>query len=358
MSEYLLNQLKISPYQWRIFFLTCIAMFIIVSLHYLGIQSPIRVPSVSVSLPHKGDIMQTITPKLKQKQNTFLLKNQQPLIVQAYATSDYDQAKAYIVVDLDNGNVLASKNSREQLSIASLTKIMTSIVALDLVDPSTLLTVANEAINVVPTRAGIVSGQKMTVEELLNGALLTSANDAAEEIRDGIDAKFNSNVFINAMNVKADFLGLKSTHFANPEGFDSPENYSSASDLAILAEYALSNYPLIKTIVKKDYQFLAADSNHKQFDLYNWNGLLGVYPNIEGMKIGNTRNAGYTTVVVSSRGGKNIMAIVLGAPGIIERDMWASELLDVGYQKTLNLQPVAITEDDLRAKYATWKYWN
>src|SRR2546429_401350 len=160
MSEFLLNQLKISPYQLRVFFLSCISMFIIVALHTLGFQSPLRIPNIT--LPQKIDIMQSITPKLEQKPNVFILKNKQTLI------------------------------------------------------PS----------------------QKMKIEEPLNASLLTSANYAAEEIRDGINQKYKGGIFIPAMNEKASFLKLSNTHFANPEGFDAVDNYSSADDLAVLASYA------------------------------------------------------------------------------------------------------------------------
>jgi len=160
------------------------------------------------------------------------------------------------------------------------------------------------------------------------------------------------------MNEKATFLNLHDTHFTNPQGFDDNDNYSSAEDLARLTNYALTNYPLFSTIVKKDYAFLPADFHHKQFDLYNWNGLLDVYPNSEGVKIGNTPDAGYTTVVVANRDGKHILAVVLGAPDVLHRDLWAAELLDHGYTETLSLAPINVTEEQLKEKYATWHYWN
>src|SRR5258706_13802462 len=154
----------------------------------------------------------------------------------------------------------------------------------------------------------------MTLAELLHAMLMTSANDAAQVIQDGINTKYHENVFTRAMNEKALFLGLKDSRFDNPQGFDSINNFSSAHDLALLAHYALTNYPLIGKIVQKDYTQLPANQYHKLFDLYNWNGLLDVYPNVYGVKIGNTGRAGTTMVVGSQRAGKDIVVILLGAP--------------------------------------------
>src|SRR5690606_3687251 len=96
---------------------------------------------------------------------------------------------------------------------------------------------------------------------------------------------------------------------------------------------------------------------HKQFDLYNWNGLLGVYPGASGVKIGNTGDAQKTTIVTAERNGKKLLVVVLGAPGVLERDMWAAELLDLGFEKQYGMAPINVTEEQLRAKYKTWKYW-
>ena len=84
---------------------------------------------------------------------------------------------------------------------------------------------------------------------------------------------------------------------------------------------------------------------------------MGVYPGVKGIKIGNTDKASYTTIVLSKREGKRILAVVLGAPGVKERDLWASQLLDLGFEK-LGISAVNITEAQLEAKYSSWKYWN
>src|SRR5581483_9066324 len=103
--------------------------------------------------------------------------------------------------------------------------------------------------------------------------------------------------------------------------------YSTVEDQAILMHYALTNYPLIAAIVQKDHGEISASATNTYQYLNNWNGLIGVYPGTYGIKIGNTDDAKSTTAVVSQRDGKNILAIVLGAGGTVERDLDAAQLL-------------------------------
>lgn len=356
---------------WKIFLLSLAAQFIVASLLHFGATPPKTLDFFLVSPLAKPDIFEEVKAKLEGKPNNFQLKRESSLIPNVLqpgsvlAGADYDQTVAYLVVDLNTGEVLAEKNGPQKVPMASLTKIMTAVAALDLASPEENFTVTENAAMVEPTSIGVVPGQKMALGELLNALLLTSANDSAAVIKEGIDAKYTQGSFIKAMNAKAAILGLKNTHFENPQGYDGEDHFSSAEDLATLSQYALTNYPEISEIVKKDYEYLPENNNHKQFDLYNWNGLLGVYPGVYGVKIGNTSDAGHTTVVVSERKqnshpkgviSKKVLVVLLGAPGVLERDLWASQLLDLGFFK-LGLDPVGVTEGELQSKYATWKYW-
>jgi D-alanyl-D-alanine carboxypeptidase (penicillin-binding protein 5/6) len=307
-------------------------------------------------IPQKQDAFDNVQPKLEQKENSYQVKKEHTLVQTAGAAANYDNASAYAVIDFTSGNVITEKNLSEQLPIASLTKIMTAVVALDLASLSDEFTASDIAARVEPTRMGVRPGDKLTLDELLHGLLLYSANDAAQVIKEGVDQKYGDSVFIHAMNEKAAFIGLRNTHFVNPQGYDDVEHYSTAEDLATLSHYALANYPQIAEIVKEDGTTIPATANHKEFKLYNWNGLIGVYPRVTGIKIGNTDAAKKTTVVLSERLGKKILVVLLGAPGILERDLWAAQLLDEGYRQTIDLPPVNVTEDDLRAKYGTWLY--
>jgi len=339
------------------FTLAMVGVMIMVTIQLLGVHVKDLFSPVGASSQVKS-IEAEITPRLERIKNTFKIKEDKALIPQAYAAAAYDEAKGYAVVDYETGEVVLSKNLSSVLPIASITKVMTAVVALDLADPDEEFTVTSKAAKMIPTKIGVVEGQTMTLAELLNAALLTSANDATEVIEAGIDAKYGPGTTIFAMNEKARLLGMSNSQFTNPQGFDNRNHHSSPEDVIILARYALANYPLIAEITKKDYEFLPESAHHKQFDLYNWNGLLGVYPGIAGVKIGNTGRAGYTTVVTSERESKKYLAVVLGAPGVAERDLWASQLLDVAFQERHNLPPVEITAEELDAKYKSWHYWN
>lgn len=338
----------------KIFALTFFITFTMVSLNLFGI----KMPNITSPLAKTEDVFESVVrPKLTKYTNTYTVSKPTTFVRKANAGSELDNASAYIVVDYDTGEIIREKNVSRQLPIASITKIMTAIVALDLAEENEDIVITKKAARQIPTKIGVIPGQKMTVSELLHAVMLTSANDATEAVKDGINEKYQKEIFIYAMNEKAKHIGLKNTSYANPQGFDDPLNYSSVEDLAILTHYAYTNYPLFAEIAQKDYTQLAKNEMHKQYDLYNWNGLIGVYPGAFGVKIGNTGDAGKTTVVAAEREGKKMIAVVLGAPGIRERDMWSAELLDLGFEQKYNMKPVKITNKALQLKYDSWEYW-
>lgn len=345
---------------WKIFWISMIVGFLTALAQSLLMHIPInnKILVLSPVSRKTPEVFHSLIPKLALKSNNYVLYKKANLIKKTYSADSYDQAASYLVVDYDSGEVLLGKNQSDKKAIASLTKIMTAMVSLDLAKTSEVFTASYQTANIQPTKIGLAAGQKMTLEELLHALLMTSANDAADVIQEGIDLKYGQPVFIKAMNEKAKLIGLKNTHFDNAAGFDGNGNFSSAEDLAVISHYAMENYPLISSIVKMDYVMLPQNENHRQFDLYNWNGLLGVYPNVIGLKIGNTDQAGKTMVVVSNRNGKKIMAVLLGAPTVMERDLWTAQLMDFGYQNSLGLEYVNITPEQLQEKYNTWKYWN
>ncbi len=308
-------------------------------------------------LPEKAtkvhaDGIERILPNLYKKENMVNLEKKSTMI-------DLDvAAKAYMVVDMKDQSIISEKNSDTPLPVASLTKIMTAVVALDLASSDEYFTVSERASKIPPTKIGVVPGEKMQLSELLHAVLLTSANDATEVVREGIDTKYGESIFVRAMNEKAKILGLTSTHFVNPQGFDARGQLSSARDLAILSLYAMENYPEIRDIARKDYQFLPESSFHKQFDLQNWNGLIGVYPNAFGLKTGITENAGNTTIVMASRDDTDILTVVLGTESIVARDLAAATLLDAGFAASSELSPIAVNESMLQARYGQWKFYN
>lgn len=334
--------------------------FLLLSLLFLQFQTITLGKSVLKHFPpHVTMSQQSISwndvqKRLLTQKNMYSLHYASSLIPSAHAANVYDNAPSYITVDYESGNILLEKHSQDPYYIASLTKIMTAVVALDLMNPNDQITISQKAPTVSPTKIGVDTGERMSVADLLQAMLMYSANDAAQAINDGVNAKYGQPIFITAMNEKAKELGLTKTHFANPQGFDDMQNYSSAADLAILSRYALSHYPLIAKIVDEDVATEPATSAHKAYDLVNWNGLLGVYSGVSGVKIGNTDAAGYTMVVTAERNGKKVIAVMLGTPGILQRDEWTAALLDDTFASGFNLPPVNVTPQQLHAKYASW----
>lgn len=330
--------------------MTFIAAFTLSFLQNSGIKPKIIISPLSAKI----DIFDRIKPLLNKFQNTYFLKKKTSLIPLSYAAVPYDNAAAYVVADFDTGEVIAEKAMSQKLPMASLTKIMTAIVALDLADPSESFTVSRHASQIEPTIMGVTYGETLTLHDLLEALLMTSANDAAEIIKENINQKYHQEVFIEAMNKKAQLMRLQNTGFTNPQGFDDFDHYSSAEDIAILSHYAISNYPLIAKIVKSDMTYLPQTLTHAEYKLPNWNGLLGVYPGVSGIKIGNTGKAGKTIAVVAQREGKKLIVVLLGANTIIERDLWTAGLLNLGFEETLGLAPFIVTENQLREKYNSW----
>lgn len=353
----------------KAFIISFIAAFLMVLLPKLGVRAtflnqiwcsvfaPVKCQASLINPAAKSLAIDKLRPYLQSNVKTFRLKKRLDLIPQALASSEYEKASAYGVIDLETGDVISQKRLSDKLPIASLTKIMTAVVALDLTSPDEEFSVDFDESQIIPTRFAFNRGDKLTLKELLNGMLLTSANDCAQIIKDGFDTKYGNGTFIAAMNEKAILLGLKNSHFNNPQGFDDSSHFSSVEDLTLLTRFALNHYPIISEIVQKDHEIALQTSGHAEFYMNNWNGLIGVYPGAYGVKIGNTGDAGYTTVVAAKREGKTLLAVVLGAPGILERDMWAAELLDTGFS-TYGISPAKVTEAEFRAKYQTFKYSN
>lgn len=264
------------------------------------------------------------------------------------------QSANYVVVN-GEGQVVVANNADTKHSPASLTKLMTVMVTLDMTEPSDVYTVPQEAINLKPTILLLDVGEKLTVEELITGALITSANDAAYTLafETGKNIGGNYKLFVKLMNQKAKNLGLANTQFANATGYDNPEQFSTARDLATMTHYALEHYPMIKKIVAMHEASIPHTNNHKVYELPNWNALLGVYPGVDGVKIGHTDESGHSTIVTSTRQGKKMMAVLLGAPDMRARDRWTAEILNSAFE-TVGVSPFKVTLGMLQKRSLDW----
>jgi len=220
------------------------------------------------------------------------------------------KGRAAIVVDLTAGQILYQQDQGTRYADASLTKMMTAMVAADLVPLDTVITVPDAATQVEPNHMGISTGEKLTVRELIDGMMLDSGNDAAEAIAMGI---VDRPAFLNFMNQKAAALHLRATHFTNPSGLDETDHYSSAYDLAVMGATLLADYPDLRTIVGSKQISIFATPQHKAFNPINIDRLLSTYPGAIGIKPGYTGAAGYCLAGAATRNGRTILVIVLGS---------------------------------------------
>lgn len=264
-------------------------------------------------------------------------------------------APAYVVVN-KNGDVVYSMNADTRRSPASLTKLMTAMVVLDFIgDLGEKFEVQKESVNLEPTILMVDAGERLAVGQLLEAALITSANDGADVLARGLAKKLGGSreVFVKLMNQKAQNMNLINTRFKNPTGYDDEGQFSTARDLAKMTYYALHKYPEIKRIVALRSSSIPRTEDHKPYELPNWNALLGVYPGVDGVKIGNTEKAKHVTIVTSARGDERFLVVLLGAPDRRARDLWAAQLLNTAFSD-FGIKPFRVTQEMLRARSREW----
>ena len=234
------------------------------------------------------------------------------------------------LISLDTGRFLWQSNAHAAWAPASLTKIFTAMVAVDLMGMNATVTVP-ASIKQLPadsTFMGLTPGERLTVRELLDGVFLSSGNDAAETLASAVTPR---STFIADMNAKAARLGLRTTHFTNPTGLSEAGLYSSAYDLALAASYLESHYAALSAIAATPALTIPATATHKAFALVSVNKLLRTYPGTYGLKTGWTEIALGCLITVSSRGGHRLLAVLLGAPNGTAYDEMP-KVLDYGFE--------------------------
>jgi len=244
-------------------------------------------------------------------------------------------ARAFFVVNASNGAVLASRNPHARVPIASITKLMTVIVALDHLKPDDVVTVTGAAAQVGESRIPLVRGQRITVRDLLEGALIQSANNAADALASAA-SDGDVALFVGWMNERARKLGLRDTHFVRPDGLDARGHVSSARDVAVLAQVAMHSR-LVREIVRKRSDTI----ENGRFVVHTWNDLLGVFPGLIGVKTGHTGAAGWCEVAAARRPGFTIYVVILGSPNRSRRNDDLLRLLAWGVSQYQTLTLVA-----------------
>jgi D-alanyl-D-alanine carboxypeptidase (penicillin-binding protein 5/6) len=235
-------------------------------------------------------------------------------------------AQAAIVVDARDGTVLYAKRPDAERSIASTTKLMTALLALEEADPDEVFTAPAYSAMPAESRINLREGERMTVEDLLEALLLESANDAAVALAENISG--SREAFVDEMNDRAAELGLDHTSYANPIGLDEAGNYSTPHDLATLTRTLLRN-PRFARIV--DMPQAELESGIRPRVVRNRNNLIAAYPWVSGVKTGFTLNAGNVLVGAAERGRRaRVVSVVMGEPTEAARDSETLALLRYG----------------------------
>jgi D-alanyl-D-alanine carboxypeptidase len=238
-------------------------------------------------------------------------------------------ARAAVLINADDGTVLYSLNPDERLAMASTTKMMTALLTIEnCKDLSQKVTASERAATVGESSIYLTTGETLTVEEMLNGMLIPSGNDAATAL-----AEFDAGsveAFVDKMNKRAAELGMTNTHFANPHGLDDPDHYTSAADFAKLGTEVMK-HPELREIVERPVFNIPQAGNPAGREIINNNHLLEQYPYINGIKTGFTDNAGQCIVISGNDNDVHLILSYLGGPSLSQRGTDVVNLLQFGF---------------------------
>lgn len=241
-------------------------------------------------------------------------------------------APSYLVVDASDGQVLASYHPNEHRSIASITKMMTGyLVAQKNAPLSTQVTVPREAAAIGESSLGLVTNERVTLGDLWGGLLVQSANDAADTM--AVWAAGSQSAFVGEMNATAKRLGMNSTVYETPYGLDTSGQYSTARDQVLLARLVMHDATFRRFASMRSATILGHTYPSR-------NALLSSYPGLDGVKTGNTDQAGYCLIGSATRDGHRVFAAAFGTAGDAARDEAVRRLLDFGFAQFHTATPV------------------
>lgn len=257
-------------------------------------------------------------------------------------------AKTALLMEQTTGTVLFDKNSHEELPMASITKIMTMLLVMEALEKNEcsmddMVTTSAYASSMGGSQIWLKENEQMTLHDLLKACAIGSANDAAMALAEHIAG--SEEQFVEMMNSKANALGMKNTHFANPTGLDAENHYSSAYDIALMSR------ELMKHSTITEFSSVWMDSLREgKTQLVNTNKLVRFYDGCTGLKTGTTDGAGSCVSVTATRDGFSLIAVTMGCATSKERFESARKLLDDGFANyslyypslDMTLPPIAV----------------
>lgn len=258
-------------------------------------------------------------------------------------------SKSAIVIERSTKAILYGKNENEKRKMASTTKIMTAIIVLENSNLSDTVEISKRSAGTGGSRLGLKFSDKITVKDLLYGLLLCSGNDAAVALAEYVGGDLEG--FANLMNNKANSLELENTHFVTPHGLDNDNHYTTAYELAIITDYALTN-STFKSIVSTQNYTVAINGNPKNIN--NTNELLGNLNGVYGVKTGFTNGANRCLVTSAKRDNFDIICIVLGADTKNFRTQDSTKLIEYVFG---NFEMINI-KDIIEKDFNSWKQSN
>jgi D-alanyl-D-alanine carboxypeptidase (penicillin-binding protein 5/6) len=246
-------------------------------------------------------------------------------------------APSWILYDETSNWVIAASDPDARRSLASTTKMMTALVAVDHAGFDDLVTVSTAAAEAGEAEIGLVAGEKLGMDQLLTAMLVRSANDAAEAIAEYVAGSAEG--FAKLMNEKAVELGLTNSHFTNPHGLDDPDHYSSAADLLLISRAVLANPQLAAMVRSVRVDFPSAPDGAPRGGPAT-NELLRSYEGAMGVKTGYTFQASLVLAAAAERDGRRLYAVVMGSEGTSGHFLDATQLLDYGFERA-RIPPLA-----------------
>jgi D-alanyl-D-alanine carboxypeptidase (penicillin-binding protein 5/6) len=243
-----------------------------------------------------------------------------------------DVAATSFIVEDAAGEVLAARAPDRQVPIASLTKLMTVLVTLDHAQLADVVSVDRAASEVGESAISLRPGDRLTVGDLIEAALIQSANNAADALALHVAGSYPA--FARLMNAKARQLGLEHTHFVRPDGLDVSGHYSTAREVTTLARAAM-RIPFVRQTVRKQYDVIAGGRV-----LRTWDDLLATFPNLLGVKTGHTADAGWSQVAAARGRTVTVYATILGSPDRYRRNADLARLLVYGLSQFVTVESV------------------
>lgn len=262
--------------------------------------------STSSEAPKTSQTQSTKTDDKSEKKNEFPVPN----------------ADSAIVLDAKSGDIIYALDADKKVYPAGLTNIMTAVLAVEAKSPNDTVQVTKEALSGITydqPQLGLREGETYTVEQLLHAVILNSNNDASNALAIAVSGSIDE--FVKKMNEKAKDLGLSGTNFVNPSGLHNENHYTTASDMAYLAKYALQNQTIANIAKTQKYTFPATSHRSSEKTILSTNHLVSrykypyhYYANATGLKSGNSKDAGYCLAATAVKNGFTVLSVIMGAP--------------------------------------------